>query len=163
MTLLRHPRPRLVVIGNGMAVTVVHLMPSLMERQLDPVSADLLARTLAARGVTVLTGASTRAVLGEHHVRGVALTDGRELAADLVVMAAGVRPSIALARAAGLESSRGVQVDHTMRTSDPAIASAGMIIRKRPMNMASPSVVFQNGTLADRPANALPLLPVADT
>jgi nitrite reductase (NADH) large subunit len=110
---------------NGMAVTVVHLMPSLMERQLDPVSADLLARTLAARGVTVLTGASTRAVLGEHHVRGVALTDGRELAADLVVMAAGVRPSIALARAAGLESSRGVQVDHTMRTSDPAIFAIG--------------------------------------
>src|ERR1700722_17229823 len=50
-----------------------------------------------------------------------------------------------------------------LRTKDPAIASIGMIIRKRPMNIASPSVPFQNGTFADRPANALPLLPVAET
>ena len=47
-------------------------------------------------------------------------------------------------------------------TSEPAIASIGMIIRKRPMNIARPSVVFQNGMLADRPAKALPLLPVAE-
>ena len=46
-------------------------------------------------------------------------------------------------------------------TSEPAIASIGIIIRKRPMNIARPRVSFQNGTLADRPANALPLLPVA--
>ena len=47
--------------------------------------------------------------------------------------------------------------------SDPAMASIGMIIRNRPMNIASPSVEFQNGVLADRPAKALPLLPVAET
>ena len=110
---------------NGMAVTVVHLMPSLMERQLDVVSAGLLARALEARGITVLTGASTRAVLGEACVRGVALADGREIPADLVVLAAGVRPSIALARAAGLDCGRGVRVDDAMRTSDPAIFAIG--------------------------------------
>ena len=50
-----------------------------------------------------------------------------------------------------------------LAASDPAIASIGMIIRKRPMNIASPRVEFQNGVLADRPAKALPLLPVAET
>ena len=45
---------------------------------------------------------------------------------------------------------------------EPVMASIGMIIRKRPMNIAMPSVLFQNGTLADRPANALPLLPVCE-
>jgi nitrite reductase (NADH) large subunit len=110
---------------NGMDVTVVHLMPSLMERQLDAVSAGLLARSLAARGIAVLTAAQTRAVLGEDRVRAVVLADGREIAADLVVMAAGVRPSIALARAAGLACGRGVQVDDAMRTDDPAIFAIG--------------------------------------
>jgi len=110
---------------NGMNVTIVHLMPSLMERQLDDVSAGLLARALQARGITVLTGASTRAVLGDERVRGVALADGREIRADLVVVAAGVRPKLALARAAGLACGRGVQVDAAMRTSDPAIFAIG--------------------------------------
>ena len=50
-----------------------------------------------------------------------------------------------------------------LAASDPAMASIGMIIRKRPMNIARPRVVFQNGVLADRPAKALPLLPVAET
>jgi nitrite reductase (NADH) large subunit len=110
---------------NGMDVTVVHLMPSVMERQLDAVSAGLLARALEARGITVLTGADTRAVLGEDCVRGVALADGRVVPAELVVMAAGVRPAIALARAAGLVCGRGVVVDDAMRTSDPAIFAIG--------------------------------------
>jgi nitrite reductase (NADH) large subunit len=110
---------------NGMHVTVVHLMPSLMERQLDGVSAGLLASALEARGIAVLTAASTRAVLGEDRVRGVALADGREIAAELVVMAAGVRPSIALARAAGLRCGRGVLVDDAMRSSDPRVFVIG--------------------------------------
>jgi nitrite reductase (NADH) large subunit len=110
---------------NGMDVTVVHLMPSLMERQLDATSAGLLARALQARGIAVLTAASTRAVLGEDRARGVVLADGREIAADLVVMAAGVRPSIALARAAELACGRGVLVDDAMRSSDPRVLAIG--------------------------------------
>ena len=116
---------------NGMAVTVLHLMPTLMERQLDPVSAGLLARDLEARGITVMTEANTQAILGEACVRGVALADGREIPADLVVMAAGVRPNIALARAAGLACGRGVRVDDGMRTSDPAIFAIGECVEHR--------------------------------
>lgn len=110
---------------NGMAVTVVHLMPSLMERQLDGVSAGLLAEAMEARGISVLTTACTAAVTGSHRVTGITLTDGRSIAANLVVMAAGVRPNLALARAADLDCGRGVRVDDVMQTSDPAIYAIG--------------------------------------
>ena len=110
---------------NGMTVTVVHVMPGLMERQLDAMSATLLAQTVKARGISVLTSASTAAVLGKDRVTGIALTDGRTIPADMVVMAAGTRPRSALARAAGLECARGVRVDDAMRTSDPLIHAIG--------------------------------------
>jgi nitrite reductase (NADH) large subunit len=110
---------------NGMDATVIHLTANLMERQLDGVSAGLLARALQQRGITVMTAASTRAVLGADRAHGVALADGREVPAELVVMATGVRPSIELAQAAGLDCSRGVLVDASMRSSDPMIFAIG--------------------------------------
>jgi nitrite reductase (NADH) large subunit len=116
---------------NGMAVTVLHLMPTLMERQLDPVSAGLLLADLAARGIATLTEVNTRAILGDERVTGVALADGRELPADLVVMAVGIRPCTVLARAAGLAVGRGVQVDDAMRSSDPAIYAVGECVEHR--------------------------------
>jgi nitrite reductase (NADH) large subunit len=110
---------------SGMNVTVLHLMPSLMERQLDPVSAALLADDLESRGITVITEASTAAIEGDTHVTAVVLKDGLKIAADLVVMAAGIRPNIALARACGLAVGRGVMVDDAMCTTDPAIYAIG--------------------------------------
>jgi nitrite reductase (NADH) large subunit len=116
---------------RGMDVTVVHLAPTLMERQLDPLSGGLLADDLAARGIRVLTGANTRALLGDGRVQALRLADGQELPADLVVMAAGIRPNIALARACGLEVGRGIKVDDTLRTSDPSIYAVGECIEHR--------------------------------
>lgn len=116
---------------NGMAVSVVHLMPTLMERQLDSVSSGLLIADLRARGITVLTGTQTLAILDGERVRAVALADGRELPADLVVMAVGIRPNIALAREAGLVCGRGIRVDDAMRTSDPAIFAVGECVEHR--------------------------------
>ena len=116
---------------HGMDVTVVHLMPTLMERQLDPAAGALLAQDLERRGLTVLTGANTEALLGEERVRAVRLKDGRELPADLVVMAVGIRPNAALARAIGLSCNRGVVVDDAMRTSDARILAVGECIEHR--------------------------------
>ncbi len=116
---------------NGMYTTVLHLMPTLMERQLDPVSAELLKADLGGRGMTVMTDANTKAILGTDQVTGVELVDGTTLAADLVVMAVGIRPNLALAKAAGLACGRGVQVDDGMRTSDPAIYAVGECVEHR--------------------------------
>jgi nitrite reductase (NADH) large subunit len=116
---------------QGMEVSVVHLMPTLMERQLDPPSGFLLKQTIEARGVAVHTQANTKAILGTDpptgppRVRGVLLDDGTELPADLVVMAVGIRRNAALAREAGLAVNRGIVVGPDLRTGDPGIFALG--------------------------------------
>jgi len=116
---------------NGMDTTVLHIMPTLMERQLDPVSAGLLKADLISRGIKVVTEANTKIIHGEHRVEAVELADGTHLPADIVVMAAGIRPNVALAKEAGLACGRGVQVDDGMRTSDPAIFAVGECVEHR--------------------------------
>jgi nitrite reductase (NADH) large subunit len=116
---------------NGMKTTVVHLMPTLMERQLDPNAAYLLQKAIEKRGITVLTSANTNAILGDGHVTGVRLEDGRTLPADLVVMAVGIRPHFALAKEAGLEVKRGIVVDDHLRTSDANIFAIGECVEHR--------------------------------
>ena len=117
---------------RGMAVTVIHLMPTLMERQLDEAAGWLLKAELEGRGQTILTGADTAEIVGKDgHVAGVRLKDGREIPADIVVMAVGIRPATGLARAAGLEVERGVVVDDHMVTSDPAIMAVGECVQHR--------------------------------
>jgi nitrite reductase (NADH) large subunit len=108
-----------------MKVTVIHLMPTLMERQLDEAAGWLLKNALEARGQTILTGADTAEIVGEGKVEGVKLKDGTLIPASLVVMAVGIRPSVALARDAGLAVGRGIQVDDHMVTSDPAVLAVG--------------------------------------
>jgi len=110
---------------RGMKVTVIHLMPTLMERQLDEAAGWLLKQALEARGQTILTGADTAEIIGDGKVEGVKLKDGTLIPASLVVMAVGIRPSVALARDAGLAVGRGIQVDDHMVTSDPAVLAVG--------------------------------------
>lgn len=110
---------------RGMKVTVIHLMPTLMERQLDEAAGWLLKTALEGRGQTILTEADTGEIYGEGKVEGVRLKDGREIPADIVVMAVGIRPNTALAREAGLATGRGIHVDDHMVTSDADILAVG--------------------------------------
>ncbi|NML08244.1 nitrite reductase large subunit NirB [Sphingomonas sp. G-3-2-10] len=110
---------------RGMKVTVLHLMPTLMERQLDEAAGWLLKTALEARGQTILTGADTAEILGDGKVEGVRLKDGTTIPASIVVMAVGIRPNVKLAREAGLAIGRGIHVDDHMVTSDPAILAVG--------------------------------------
>ena len=117
--------------AKGMQVTVIHLMPTLMERQLDPSAGYLLKKSIESRGIEVLTEANTKAILGEDRVTGVLLDDGREISADMVVMAVGIRPNAKLAKEAGLVVERGVKVDDHMRTSDPDVYAVGECVEHR--------------------------------
>ena len=110
---------------RGMKVTVLHLMPTLRERQLDEAAGWRLKPALETRGQTILTGADTAEIVGDGKVEGVRLKDGTLIPASLVVMAVGIRPSVALARDAGLAVGRGIQVDDHMVTSDPAVLAVG--------------------------------------
>jgi nitrite reductase (NADH) large subunit len=126
---------------RGMDVTVVHLMDRLMERQLDAAAAGLLQRHLESRGLRVLLGAQTEALVGTERVAVVRLKpapgadpgDGREIPADLVVMAAGIVPNLDLARAAGLACERGLLVNDTLQTFDPRIYAVGECVQHRKM------------------------------
>jgi nitrite reductase (NADH) large subunit len=117
--------------ARGMQVTVVHLMAHLMERQLDAEAANMLRRELERRGIDIVTGAETQAILGTDRATGVRLKSGLEIPADLMVMAIGVRPNADVARAAGLVVERGIVVDDRMRTSDPDIFAVGECVQHR--------------------------------
>ncbi len=116
---------------RGMDVTVLHLMPTLMERQLDTTAGNLLKRAIEARGIKVITKANTKEILGTApngappRVRAILLDDGTEIPANIVVMAAGIRPSAGLAKEAGIETNRGIVVNDRMVTSDPDIYAVG--------------------------------------
>ncbi|ALN71178.1 nitrite reductase large subunit NirB [Aureimonas sp. AU20] len=139
MILAAQSRAKAVVIGGGLLgleaaaglraqgleVTVLHLMPTLMERQLDPAAGFLLQRALEKRGIEVITSANTDSILGDGKVEGVKLKDGRVIPATLVVMAVGIRPSAQLAKDAGLAVGRGIHVDDQLLTSDESISALG--------------------------------------
>jgi len=116
---------------QGMSVTVVHLGDVLMERQMDAVAGDMLKKSLEERGLHFLMDASTEAILGEDRVKGVRFKGGMEIAADLVVMAVGIRPNTELADKIGLYCERGVVVNDTMQTYDPKIYSVGECVQHR--------------------------------
>ncbi len=136
---LDRPAPKAVIIGGGllgleaaaalhrqgMDVTVLHLMDHLMERQLDPAAGYLLQKELESRGIKIVCKAHTQAILGKEQVDAVLLEDGTVFGADLVVMAAGIRPETRLAVDAGLRVERGIWVDDHMATTDPDIYALG--------------------------------------
>lgn len=113
------------LLKAGNRVTLLHIGPRLMERQLDDPAALLLKEAILAKGCEVILGADTRRVLGTTGVEGVELADGRIIPADIVVCAVGVRPNRDLAAAAGLECRHGVLIDDQMRTSDPDVFALG--------------------------------------
>lgn len=112
---------------RGMEVTVVHLAEWIMERQLDKTAADLLMASLEAKGLQFLLGRQTAELVpGESgRVAAVRFKDGSTVAADLVVMAIGIRPNQALAEQAGIHCHRGIVVSDTLQTYDPRVYAVG--------------------------------------
>ena len=113
---------------RGMQVSVVHIAPWLMERQLDEVAGRMLQKSLEQRGLRFFLSAQTEALLGgpDGRVMAVQLKDGSQIPAQLVVVAAGIRPNTDLAERAGLWCQRGIVVTDTMQTvTDPRIYAVG--------------------------------------
>lgn len=136
---------RAVVVGGGllgleaargltnraMSVTVVHLVDHVMEQQLDARAGAILAAELEKMGIQFRLGCTVEEVTGDARVRGVRLTTGETIETDLVLLTAGIRPNISLARDAGLAVGRGILVDDRMTTSDPDILAVGECIEHR--------------------------------
>jgi nitrite reductase (NADH) large subunit len=139
------PGVRAIVVGGGLLgleaarglqvqgcdVTVVHLPSTLMERQLDPDAGNYLAGKMEDLGIRVLLGKTTMAVVGDDAAEGIALDDGTILEADLIVVAAGIRPNVDLAYQAGVRVNRGIVVNDWMETSDPDVFAVGECVEHR--------------------------------
>ena len=137
---------------RGMQVTVVHLAPWLMERQLDDVAGKLLQKSLEERGLAFRLGAHTAALIGDQdggkagRVMAVQFKDGTEVPADLVVMAAGIRPNTELAEKIGLYCNRGIVVTDTMQTvTDARIYSVGECAAHRGIAYGLVAPLFEQG------------------
>ena len=116
---------------QGLEVTVVHLVDRVMERQLDGPAAGLVQRALRRLGVEVLLQRATTEVVGTGRAKGLRFAWGEDLEADIVVIAAGIRPDVALAETAGIEVARAIVVDDAMRTSVPGVWAVGECVEHR--------------------------------
>jgi 3-phenylpropionate/trans-cinnamate dioxygenase ferredoxin reductase subunit len=130
---------RLVVIGGGyigleaaavarklgLEVTLIEAAPRILGRVAAEATADAIRTLHQSRGVTILEGTGITRLIGEGHVSAVALADGREIAADFVIVGIGVSPAVELAEGAGIVTENGVAVDEMCRTSAPHIWAAG--------------------------------------
>lgn len=138
-------KKRAVVIGGGLLgleaarglqnfsleVHVVQRGSTVMNQQLDGPAGVILRQTLEQLGITVHVGKDTKHVLGRERVTGIAFADGHEIACDLVVVAAGIKPNVELAVRAGLAVERGIVVDNQLRTDDPHVYAVGECVQHR--------------------------------
>lgn len=113
------------LLNLGMEVNVVHLLPYLMERQLDPVASKMLEKELEAQGMNFLMEKATDEILGNERVTGLRFKDGTEIDADLVVMAVGIRPNVEVAKETGITVNRGIVVNDFMETNIPNVYAVG--------------------------------------
>ena len=114
------------LLNMGLDVHVVHLMDHLMETQLDPDAGAMLQRDIEALGVQLYLNKRTSGLLGEERIEGIAFADGSTLDCDMLVISAGIRANVQLAREAGLDVERGIVIQDTLACSnDPDIYAIG--------------------------------------
>ncbi len=135
---------------RGMDVTVVHLGPWLLERQLDEVAGRMLQKSLEDKGLKFLLQTQTEALIqGESgRVAAIRFKDGLQIPADLVVMAAGIRPNYALAEASGIYCNRGIVVNDTMQTYDPKVYAVGECVSHRGIAYGLVAPLFEQAKVA---------------
>ena len=143
------------LMKRGMTVSVVHVLPTLMERQLDSAAAALLQKSLEARGLKFLMGAQTQELLdngktgADQRVAAIKFKDGLQLPADLVVMAVGIRPNTELAEKMRLHVNRGIVVNDTMQTTtDARIYSVGECAAHRGIAYGLVAPLFEQAKVA---------------
>jgi len=121
------------LLAKNMEVTIVEMAPWLMSVQVDETGGAILRKTFEKLGIQVRTGTVTKELIGEGQVSGVRFGDGSEIAADMVVISAGIRPNVDLVRGIGLECDRALVVNDQMGTSDPHVHGVGECVQHRGM------------------------------
>ncbi len=136
---------RIVVVGGGLLgletaralkstdaeVEVVEFFDRLLPRQLDRPGAELLKNQIEKTGIKVHLGLTTEEIVGQDELRGLRFKGGKEIEADLSIVAAGVKPNIRMAKEAGLETNHGLVVNDYLQSSRPEIFAAGDAVEHR--------------------------------
>lgn len=139
------------LLNLGMKVDVVHLMPHLMERQLDSVASSLLKAELEAQGMNFLMEKETTEILGDERVTGLRFKDGTQVEADLVVMAIGIKSNTEVAKNSGIYVNRGIVVNDFMETSVPHVYAVGECAEHREIVYGLVAPLYEQGkVLANR-------------
>ena len=135
---------------RGMDVTVVHIMPWLMERQLDRTAAKMLQRSLEDRGLRFRLETQTTAIVAgpDGRVASICFKDGQTIPANLLVMAVGIRPNTGLAEQSGLHVNRGIVVNDTMQTFDPRVYAVGECANHRGIAYGLVAPLFEMAKVA---------------
>jgi NADPH-dependent 2,4-dienoyl-CoA reductase/sulfur reductase-like enzyme len=113
----------------GVDVTVIEMMSQLWPRFTDEALAGFFQDYFAERGIRFQLHEKVEEILGANHVKGVKTASGKEIPADFVCVAVGIRPNLALAEEAGLDVDNGVIVDEHLQTPHPDIYAAGDIVK----------------------------------
>ncbi|TWD95666.1 assimilatory nitrite reductase (NAD(P)H) large subunit precursor [Neobacillus bataviensis] len=135
------------LLNLGMKVDVVHLMPHLMERQLDPIASSLLKTELESQGMNFLMKKQTVEILGDERVTGLRFKDGSEVEADLVVMAIGIKSNIQVAKDSGIYVNRGIVVNDYMETSVPHVYAVGECAEHREIVYGLVAPLYEQGKI----------------
>ncbi|MFS0636599.1 nitrite reductase large subunit NirB [Mesobacillus foraminis] len=133
------------LLNLGMEVSVIHIAPYLMERQLDPTAAKLLQTELEKQGMNFLLEKNTEEIVGKDRVEGLKFKDGSFLEADLVVMAVGIKPNVELAKTSGIPVNRGIVVDDYMRTGISNVYAVGECAEHRGIVYGLVAPLYEQG------------------
>lgn len=133
------------LLNLGMEVSVIHIAPYLMERQLDPTAAKLLQTELEKQGMNFLLEKNTEEIVGKDRVEGLKFKDGSFLEADLVVMAVGIKPNVELAKTSGIPVNRGIVVDDYMRTGISNVYAVGECVEHRGIVYGLVAPLYEQG------------------
>ncbi|WP_438444350.1 nitrite reductase large subunit NirB [Gorillibacterium sp. sgz5001074] len=135
------------LLNLNMDVTVVHIFKYLMERQLDATASAMLKAELERQGMKFLLEKNTEQIKGKKRVTGVRFTDGSEIDTDLVVMAVGIRPNVALAKNSGIEVNRGIVVNDYLETSIPHVYAVGECAEHRGIAYGLVAPLYEQGNV----------------
>jgi len=132
----------------GLRVSVIEFFPRLLPRQMDSAGAAILRKQMEAMGFSLYLGAKTKEIIRESGRLFVVLESGEKIPADMVLVSAGVRPEVTLAKSIGLEIDKGLKVDDTMKTAIDTIYAAGDVIEHRGIYYGIWPAAMEQGSIA---------------
>jgi len=132
----------------GSEVTIIEAMPSLLLLQTEPEIAQTMAKHLESEGINLKLGMTVKSVTGGINGKTIEMQDRKKLEVDEILVATGRSPNVSglnLEGAGVNYTKKGIQVDRTLKTSNPRIYAAGDVVDQKLM---LETLAAREGTLA---------------